>query len=298
MINKKYFVYGGSGIYLLILLPFFIVSGCRTLKTFQDTDLRFSKEERISRLPSELHETSGLELLENSLISFNDSGGDAVLYLLSLDSINKPEPIPLKNAKNKDWEDIAADDNYIYTGDFGNNYGDRDTLIIYRIQKEDFQTSPLNPTIISFTFEEMEPENMNRARNPFDCEAMTIINDSLWLFTKNWRDKSSWIYKLPTTPGHYDLKLFKKLEPGMLVTGADFSEENDILILIGYNNFIPGILAYRLIGDEPEKLIRLRLGNRPGVQTEAIVMDGDIVYFSNEKSILPQGLFRILIMED
>ena len=38
-----------------------------------------------------------------------------------------------KTVKNYDWESLAADNNFIYVGDFGNNFSNRDNLTILKI---------------------------------------------------------------------------------------------------------------------------------------------------------------------
>ena len=166
-------------------------------------------------------------------------------------------------------------------------------MIIYRFAENDIDLSPVKPDIISFSFTEKLPEFKNMARNPFDCEAIAFINDSVCLFTKNWRDKSSWVYTIPVEPGHYDLEVREVLNPRMLVTGADYIPEEELLILIGYQHFSPGIRIYRHQNNTFEEITLLRLCNLFGTQTEGIVVKDNIIYFSNEKSLRKQGLYRM-----
>ncbi|MFW5819732.1 MAG: hypothetical protein ACOCWA_00470 [Bacteroidota bacterium] len=276
---------------ILAVLPFFF--SCRTVKTFQQSNISLSKEERIAALNDQLHETSGLEFYRDSLMSFNDSGGEAMLYIFSPEDPSKLNTIRLEKAENADWEDVTRGSGYYFIGDFGNNSGNRDTMVIYRLSEKEMNISPVVPELISFSFKEKLPEFKNKTRNPFDCEAMAFINDSLWLFTKNWRDKSSWVYKLPITPGHYDLEVNNILHPGMLVTAADYISEEKLLILIGYQFFSPRIRIYRYTDRRFEEILLLRTGNLFGVQTEGIVVKDNMLYFSNEKSLRRQGLYRI-----
>ncbi len=278
---------------LMTILPFFV--SCRSVKTFQQSDISLSKEERITDLADQLKETSGLEIFRDSLISFNDSGGEAILYVFSPENPSKLKNIRLEKAENADWEDITMGSGYYFIGDFGNNNGNRDTMVIYRISEKEMDLSPAVPEVISFSFKEKLPEFKNKTRNPFDCEAMAFINDSLWLFTKNWRDKSSWVYKLPVIPGHYDLEVSNILHPGMLVTAADYLSEEKLLILIGYQFFSPRIRIYRHTDHSFEELFLLRLGNLFGIQTEGAVVKDNILYFSNEKSLRSQGLYRLFL---
>lgn len=278
---------------LMAILPFFI--SCRSVKTFQQSEISLSKEERMTDLDDQLHETSGLEIYRDSLVSFNDSGGEPFLFVFSPENPDRFKNIRLDNAENADWEDIARGSGYYFIGDFGNNNGNRDTLVIYRFSEKEMDLSPIEPQVISFTFKEKLPEFKNKVRNPFDCEAMAFINDSIWLFTKNWRDKTSWIYKVPITPGHYDLEVSDILHPRMLVTAADYISEEKLLILIGYQSFCPRIKIYRYTDHSFEELILLRLGNLFGIQTEGVVVKDNMLYFSNEKSLRTQGLYRLFL---
>lgn len=275
---------------LFTILPLFL--SCRITKVYTPDSIKLSKEEAIGYFPDLLNESSGLEFYGDSLISFNDSGGGTKLFIFSPLSPQKPVILELTGTFNIDWEDIAADSTYLYLGDFGNNSGYRDTLIIYRI--DPFKITE-NPDFISFSYLEKNNYEPSQTGSRFDCEAITVINDSLWLFTKNWQEETSWIYKLPTEPGHYELNSFAVLQAKMMVTGADFDPDNQILFLIGYKNFTPVIFTYHLKNKTLSKLSRTRFWNLYGLQTEGIVSDGQYLYFSNEKSLKKQGLYRIKI---
>ena len=276
---------------LAFLLPFLV--SCRTIKTFSPSIPDISREQHIGFFPPVLSETSGLEFAGDSMITFNDSGGQAGIFVFSPSSPEFPRFIELPGAQNFDWEDVAADSLNLYVGDFGNNSGSRDTLIIYKLNINNLVPEMPKPEVISFSFSEMTAEYRNQRKNPFDCEAMAIIGDSIWLFTKNWQDESSWIYKLPVIPGHYDLQVQSALFPKMLVTGADYISADNLLYLIGYHQYRPRIRVYRLENNILRDHYLIRFGNLPGVQTEGIVINENILYFSNEKSLKKQGLYRI-----
>lgn len=279
------------------MIPFLLfLLSCRTTRVFTDQDISITLDKRIADLPIIMQETSGLERKQDSLVTFNDSGGKAELYVFSPAEPLNYRVISLKGARNRDWEGMAADGKYFYIGDFGNNFGSRDTLTILKYPANGPGSFETEPWKITFTFKEKGREWMNKRHNPFDCEAITIVNDSAWIFTKNWQDKSSWVYKIPLDPGHYDLEVQNILNPGLFVTGADYIPEKNIILLIGYNFYLPGIRAYSLEENEIKDLFIIRFWNRFGVQTEAIVcMDDYNVFYTNEKSLRKQGLFRIEI---
>ena len=82
-----------------------------------------------------INENSGLIFYRNLFWTFNDSGGDNSFF--SFDSLHTSvlQKFIIASAKNVDWEDITQDSHYIYIGDFGNNYGDREDMVIYKIAK-------------------------------------------------------------------------------------------------------------------------------------------------------------------
>ena len=61
----------------LTLISFLIFTSCNQ-KPIED----FSEAEIVStiKLPKEINETSGLEIVNNNFITHNDSGGDPVVY--------------------------------------------------------------------------------------------------------------------------------------------------------------------------------------------------------------------------
>ena len=88
-------------------------------------------------LSEKLNEISGLELLnDTTLIAFNDGGNKSELYLLNLEG-EILRTVNILDTKNRDWEDIAIDDEYVYLGDIGNNNNDRENLVVLRIKISD-----------------------------------------------------------------------------------------------------------------------------------------------------------------
>ena len=84
---------------------------------------------KITKLPSIVNETSGIEAQGSDAIwTLNDSGGKAELYLCdTLGNLNRT--LKITNAHNKDWEDIARDnEGNLYIGDIGNNNNDSKKL--------------------------------------------------------------------------------------------------------------------------------------------------------------------------
>lgn len=282
-------------LYLFVLL-ISLFSSCTTTKYFSENRLVPEKVKRIGDLDPRLRETSGLELLNDSLISFNDSGGEPAIYIFHPEYPENLRTVNLKPADNIDWEDIATDSLWLYIGDFGNNSGQRDTLIIYRIFLQDIVSgkNDLTPEQISFNYQEKKPEHKT-FRNPFDCESMFVYRDTIWIFTKNWTDRSSWVYHMPAEPGHYSLSVYQKLNPDILITAADFYPDKSILFLSGYRNFRPFLVNYYKSGMSYSLNSVTRFRLKRGLQTEGIVYDphSETLYISHEKSSRKQGLYKI-----
>ena len=87
---------------------------------------KVTKSYNLSKL---LHETSGLEILEDYFITHNDSGNDPALYYL-----NKKGKIIqkrlLEGHTNIDWEAITKEEAYFNVADMGNTYEPRKDLKI------------------------------------------------------------------------------------------------------------------------------------------------------------------------
>ena len=194
----------------------------------------------IVQLDSTLKETSGLIFFDNRIITHNDSGGEAELYEIDTANGTIARTVSISNASNVDWEDIAQDDNYIYIGDIGNNAGTRTDLKIYKIAKADFLTqNTVVADTISFQYADQlsftsQPQNTN-----YDCEAITVFQDSIFLFTKNWINKKTNLYVLPKLAGDYSLSVRDSFDTQGTVTGATYDNYSHSVRLVGYNQANP-----------------------------------------------------------
>lgn len=201
----------------------------------------FFKPRLYALLSPDLEETSGLIFFNDGLWSFNDSGGEPVLYKMDTLTVEIIQEITIENATNIDWEDIAQDNTNIYIGDFGNNSGTRDDLVIYIVKKQDIPYSGnhfLTAGSINFYYQDQGVSHSDDFGNNFDCEAMIVKGDSLYLFSKNWGNSKTKLYKLPKTAGHYEAVKTHTYDIKGLVTGADYNEEFNEIILSGYKNEI------------------------------------------------------------
>lgn len=176
-------------------------------------------------LDQNIPEGSGLVAWNGKLWTHNDSE-DPTLYALDTVSgkIVDRYKLPLKN---KDWEELCQDADYFYLGDIGNNTHRRDTLSIYRIKKQSLLRNNVILDTISFSW----PNRINP-----DCEAMIVVDDSIYLFTKEWQTtRQTRVFSVPAKPGKYQAHYHSALPTRVLVTGASFDNVSRRLVLCGYN---------------------------------------------------------------
>lgn len=246
-------------------------------------------------LPSDVEETSGLIYWRNSLWTINDSGNPPVLYKLDTLDGKILQEIVVQNAVNVDWESLAMDEDYIFIGDFGNNSGNRDDLSIYKLKKTNIPASgnaSVSSELITLTYEDYEGEYVKRKENNFDCEAFISVGDSLYLFSKNWGDEKTKLYRLPKTPGNYTAEFLATYDVNGLVTGADYNEEAKEVTLVGYtdNNYVPFLwLLFDYTNNNffSGNKRRIDMLNITATQTEAITyIQGKNGFISSEGSAI------------
>lgn len=243
-------------------------------------------------LGAELVETSGLILFNDVLWSHNDND-DTQLYQINPTTGATISTINIPNVSNVDWEDIAADEHYIYLGDFGNNAtGIRTDLKIYRFPKSEWE----NPTTIdtirfSYSTQTDFSTSSTNATN-FDCEAFIVSNDKIYLFTKEWTSNATSIFELEKTPGNHVANFQSTLNVQGLITGATYLEEKQLVVLSGYSSLLQPFI-YLLYDFESTNFFS---GNKRKInlnlsfhQVEGIVTkDGLNYYLTNEQLVQTQ----------
>lgn len=185
-------------------------------------------------LSKKLDETSGLEIINKQLVTINDSGNDPVLFYIN-ESGNILDERKLNCCKNNDWESLAADSDYVYIADFGNNYDTRKNLSIIKIPID--KSSNENPEIINFLYPEQKKFKRIYRRSEYDAEALISFGDILLIFTKNKRKKITEIYSLPKYGGNFQAQKIGSLNTESIVTGADYDKKTNTLVLTSTINF-------------------------------------------------------------
>ena len=235
-----------------------------------------------AELPKEVNETSGLFFHNGRLWTHNDSGGKPILYALDTTTFEIVQRLTLKNVKNKDWEDVCTDGETVFVGDFGNNKGNRKKLKIFTFPLSDIpesgDTSIIVDSIIvdsiTFRFGDQTDFNHKKHEHDFDCEAMFVTEEYLYLFSKGWKTGTTRMYRLPKTPGNYVAEVVNGFDSQGLLTGADYDREHHVLALVGYVKTVWKPFMYLIFDFEEEGV---KLSNRrfempqwTGAQTEGI----------------------------
>lgn len=293
-------MYRNTGLILFLLLLSGLFTSC-TYRFYQ-ADCAYPVPGGMVKqfdLDSTVLETSGLLCLEGSIWTFNDSGGEAALYCLDAGNGSLVRKSIVRNASNVDWEAITEDETHIFVADVGNNFGNRDTLTIYRILRTALLSEDpelIHDGIITLTFTG-EVIRRGTGYSNRDCEALLSFGDSLYLFSKDWIDETTSVYALPKEPGHYTLSPVYTYQARFLVTGADILPGKQQVSLVGYRDYMPVVLTYKF-QDSPAKIScggkARRYPIRLGRQVEGICYDprGNLM-ISAEKSLKKQALFRV-----
>ncbi|NVK64698.1 MAG: T9SS type A sorting domain-containing protein [Flavobacteriales bacterium] len=257
----------------------------------------------VTPLQNNLIETSGLVLLDNRLITHNDSGGAAALYEIDSTTGNIQRTVVIQNATNVDWEDICFDDTYMYIADFGNNNGSRTNLRVYRLFISDYLNTP-NDTVsaetISFNYADQTDFTSTTFSTNYDAEAIISWNDSLYIFTKNWGNMWTNIYALPKTPGNYSLPRVDSINVDGLITGAHFNQASNTIMLSAYAFTYPfvveiGNIAGTQFSAADVVRTQIQLPSGYSYQLEGIApISANNYYISTEESFAgSSGLFRL-----
>ena len=243
---------------------------------------------RVAYLSDSLKENSGLSFRNGKLYTINDGGNSSEIFEIEKSSGKVLKTIKT-GLKNIDWEAIASDSLYFYTGDFGNNAGTRKDLKIYKIPYDNNSAAQEIP----FFYPEQQDFSRKVINNDFDAEAMIVLNGKIHVFTKEWASKSTTHYVV--NPELADNQAAEKTESfriGFVVTDAAYFDGK--LFLIGYTKNTEVFLSVFnesesgvFFSQQPKKYY---LGSSLSIsQIEGIEVDENGVYISGEEFRTPLG---------
>jgi len=193
--------------------------------------------ERQARLADEISETSGLAAHAGQLWSHNDSGDKARLYALASADGQVVQRRVLRDALNFDWEEMAQDDEWLHVLDCGNNMGRRQWMQVYSIRWSALDAGgvadPVPSRLTEFRFADAGP-SAGAYRHDNDCEAAAVVDGVLWVFSKNWQDQHTRLYRLRPDGQRHALVSEDRYPVEGLITAADYDSERKQLALLGY----------------------------------------------------------------
>jgi hypothetical protein len=187
-------------------------------------------------LPKIINETSGLEILNEVFITHNDSGGEPSLYFFNLNGeiINsiKLEEESFWQIYNNDWEDITADEDYIYIADTGNNFGNRDNLNIIKVKTTDFSID----SKIDISYKDQQTF-LPRPKHKYDAEALFLIEDKIAVLSKDRDNLFTDLYLIDKESNSKQVLESKiTYNVNSLITGGDYNKDMSLLALVSYNS--------------------------------------------------------------
>lgn len=198
----------------------------------------------VTDLPERLEENSGIaSFTDNSAWLIEDSGNGDNIFQIDLKG-NILNELEVKNAKNRDWEDLAKDKKgNLYIGDFGNNENDRKNLVIYKLPNPETEPGDkIDAKKISFEYPEQKDFPPKKSERVYDAEAFFHYGDHLYIFTKNRADPftgETLIYRVPDKKGNHNAVYLGKLKTctdwdTCRISSADISPDGKTIVLLGY----------------------------------------------------------------
>lgn len=269
---------------LSVILFFATLPGALFAQQFDSYSV---KPIRSMKIPAEISEGSGLAAWNGKLWTHNDSG-EPILFAIDTSGALSNH-IKLPGIKITDWEDISQDAKYLYIGNIGNNSQQRDTLQILRILKSSLSAS--KPVIDSIRFqwpETRETKHSRKKKINYDCEAMEVIGDSIYLFTKEWKHGTrTKVFSLPAKRGFFTLRFKQALNTSILVTGASYHRNTKKLVVLGHNFLMrPFLLVFPDATDDDffsGRALKIKV-KIPFKQAEGVAtFDGKTYYLINER---------------
>ncbi len=206
--------------------------------------MQYGQLDILADLPKKLDENSGMITMDGkSVWVIEDSGNADKIYEVDLKGKMLKE-LKLKDAKNRDWEDLARDSaGNVYVADIGNNGNDRKDLVIYKIPNPSIEKGDkIDAEKIEFSYPEQTEFPPKKSDFKYNAEALFYKDNFLYVVTK---DRSrpfkgeALFYKIPAVKGKYKAELIGSFVPcsdprNCQITAADISADGKKLALLGY----------------------------------------------------------------
>ncbi len=248
---------------------------------------------KVMDIPSAAKETSGLGISGSQFYTHNDSGDGPYVYVLDTLKNHISRKVELKRAKNVDWEDIAVEGRKLYIADTGDNTSNRFKNSVYVVDLDSFKVAGVSSADyeeIKFTF-----TNKKDKRKKVNCEAMTVVRDTIYFFSKN--SKETDIFMLP--PDSDEAEKIGDTKLPFAVTGACYME-NGTFALSGYEKITDTYYISDVIKLRVDQLSKWKgvsweaLDLRLKAQVEGIDYDGNHLFLTAEGIGISPGRLMII----
>jgi hypothetical protein len=275
-----------SKVILVLITASFLLSCTSTRKVSTSNSNLMTSFEVITDLDLEITETSGLETFQGKLLTHNDSDATPTIYLLDTTG-QIQRSTTFSKMQNVDWEDIAIGNSSLFIADIGNNYGDRRDLTIYKIPLDSIENRQVSPGKIEISYNNQKRFERDNQHHSFDGEAIVYLDGELLLFSKDWINFTTDVYRIQEKTGTQSLTSKQQLKVNGLITGAT-TNGKDRIVLCGYNSGLePFVAVISNNNGDLELMQRIALPIKNGAQVEGITYfiaenDEEIYYLSSE----------------
>lgn len=222
----------------ILVLSAVTLTACSLLPSGGHSELGLDiKPSQLIPLEAHLEETSGLAMHRGLLWTHNDSGDKAKVY--QLDSAGKQlKYVVIENGHNFDWEEMAQDKDYLYVADIGDNFAQREELVLYRLAWSDLRAAKnaakVTATKMSIKVADKPAVTADKNKHNFDFEGLSHVNGELWLFSKNRADGNTSLYKVNKSLLSQSVSPVANYPVDFLLTAADYSDTRGEFALLGY----------------------------------------------------------------
>jgi DNA-binding beta-propeller fold protein YncE len=254
----------------------------------------------VGRIESkDVKESSGLAVSPcqpNVFWTHNDSGDDA--FIFAMDATGKDlGTYEVTNARNEDWEDMAAYKDadgtcYLYIGDIGNNKLERPELTIFRVKEPTVSSSGSNTDAKeALRTEPAQIALFKYQDTPHNAETMMVNpkTGDVYVLTKRV-DGPSLVFKFKPGFGSNQAVIAQKVGevalpavPNGLLTGGAISPDTTRVILCDYSS------GYELRNTAStfddiwkSKPVPVNLGERKHGEAITFAADGKALFGTNE----------------
>jgi len=243
-------------------------------------------------LQDKVEETSSLAQFDGQTWTANDSGDKANLYQIDTETGLVLKQVRVNDVISYDWETLAQDAGNLFVMDCGNNHGVRDYRTIINIdadvltQADDGDTITAVNTVL-FSMADKPEEALTSYMHDYDCEASTVVDEQLWVLSKNWANLKSRLYRMDLadiTSGAASNKVMQvmpsqTLNVDGLITAADYNAAMGQLVLLGYDSSLIYKHAFIWVIPVTNKNLNWHRAKRfnlaPYGQWESILWQGD-----------------------